>query len=160
MGLVYRVWDEDLGRAIALKVLLVETRGPDSLDTPLRSLAHAQLRARQGRNEEALQTVEAILAQVGNHAILDELMFQRAGLLADLGRTAESVAAYTEFPLVHPDSPLADRSLFEAARLQSEVLGDDPAAVETLTRLLADYPGSLLVAEARDRIRTLRGDGT
>ena len=146
--------------AIALKVLLVENRGPDSTDAPLRGLARARLGVRQQRFADALRETDEILASLGNHPLLDEVMFERAGILSRLGRPAEAVAAFHEFPLVHPQSHLADRALFEAARIQSEVLGEDGAATETLTRLLTDYPGSLLAAEARTRIRTLRGDGT
>ncbi|MBO6576136.1 MAG: tetratricopeptide repeat protein [Rhodothermales bacterium] len=146
--------------AIALKVLLVENRGPDSLDAPLRGLASIRLASRQARYDEALSDLDGILNQLGNHPLLDDLSFERAALLASLGRPEEAVAAYKEFPLTHPDSHLADRSLFEAARIESEVLGRDDDATTTLNRLLTDYPGSLLGSEARDRIRLLRGDGT
>lgn len=146
--------------AIALKVLLVESRGPDSLDTPLRGLASTRLLVRQQKFEEALASADEVLTAIGNHALVDELMFERAGVLVSLGQTVDAVAAYKEFPLIHPDSHLADRSLFEAARLESEVLGLDADATDTLTRLLTEYPGSLLSSEARTRIRILRGDGT
>ncbi len=146
--------------AIALKVLLVENRGPDSLDVPLRGMAKALLLVRQRSLEEALSEIDTVLDILGNHALIDDLMFERAKLLAALGRYAESVWAYKEFPLIHPDSYLADRSLFAAARIESEILGDDRAATGTLTRLLTDYPGSLLASETRDIIRGLRGDGT
>ena len=76
------------------------------------------------------------------------------------GRPADAVAALLEFPLVHPDSYLADRALMAAARIQSEQLGDDAAAGQTLARLLAEYPGSLLASEARTMVRRLRGEGT
>ncbi|MFT5515744.1 MAG: tetratricopeptide (TPR) repeat protein [Rhodothermales bacterium] len=146
--------------AIALKVMLVESRGPDSTDAPLRGLARARLAVRQHNYEAALQEADGILNTVGNHAILDDLMFERAAILFLLGDDVEAVSSYLEFPLIHPESHLADRSLFEAARIQAEILGDDAAATETLTRLLTTYPGSLLASEARTRIRTLRGEGT
>jgi tetratricopeptide (TPR) repeat protein len=146
--------------AIGLKVLLVENRGPDSLDVPLRGLASARLLVRQQRFEDALAAADGVLAAVGNHPLLDELMFERAGVLVLLGRTEDAVSAFKEFPLIHPDSHLSDRSLFEAARIESEILGREADATATLTRLITDYPGSLLASEARTRIRTLRGDGT
>jgi tetratricopeptide (TPR) repeat protein len=146
--------------AIGLKVLLVENRGPDSLDVPLRGLASARLLIRQQRFEEALAAADGVLASVGNHPLVDELMYERAGILVDLGRSEDAVSALKEFPLIHPDSHLSDRSMYEAARIESDILGRDTDATETLTRLLTDYPGSLLASEARTRIRTLRGDGT
>lgn len=144
--------------AISLKVLLVESRGPDSLDTPLRDYATVLLRERQRRPDEALTRLELLMSGLGDHALIDDAGFRRAMLLATLGRTAESIAAYLEFPLIHPESPYADRALLAAADLQITALEDPEAAVTTLTRLLQDFPGSLLVSEARSRIRRLRGD--
>ena len=144
--------------AIALKVLLVESKGPDSLDTPLRDFAIVLLRERQRRPDEALARLDMLLSDLGDHALIDEASYRRASLLATLGRTSEAIASYLEFPLVHRDSPLADRAFVAAADLQETAHGDRDAAVSTLTRLLADFPGSLLASEARARIRRLRGD--
>jgi outer membrane protein assembly factor BamD (BamD/ComL family) len=57
-----------------------------------------------------------------------------------------------------PRSPLADRSLFQAAQLQEQALNDPSGALNTYTRLLEEYPSSLLAAEARERIRALQQD--
>ena len=54
---------------------------------------------------------------------------------------------------------MAARSLMMAAQIQSDELNDDSGAIETLSRLLTEYPGSLFAPEARDQIRNLRGDG-
>lgn len=144
--------------AISLKVLLVESRGPDSLDTPLRDYATVLLRERQRKPDEALARLEVLLSGLGDHSLVDEAMYRRATLLATLGRTPEAIAAYLEFPLIHRDSPLADRALMAAADLQITGTSDRDAAITTLTRLLQDFPGSLLASEARSRIRRLRGD--
>lgn len=144
--------------AISLKVLLVESKGPDSLDMPLRDYATVLLRERQRKPDEALTRLEVLLAGLGDHALVDEAMYRRAALLATLGRTPEAIAAYLEFPLIHGESPLADRALLAAADLQMTVIGDLDGAITTLTRLLQDFPGSLLASEARSRIRRLRGD--
>src|SRR5690606_8375551 len=110
------------------------------------------------RPAEALETLDELLQQYGQHSLADDARFLRAASLQESGRTEEALAAYGELPLIHPDSPLADRSLFEAAQLQWRALGDSEAALETYTRLLTEYPGSLLVPEARQQIRRLRGD--
>lgn len=144
--------------AIALKVLLVEARGPDSLDSALRGYARALLLERQRKAPEALSTLDSLLAALPEHALADDVTYRRAALLDQVGRPADAVAALLEFPLVYPKSPLADRALDRAADLQADRLGDAQGAVETLSRLLSEYPGSLLAAEARNRLRRLRGD--
>lgn len=144
--------------AIELKVLIASNKGPDSLNTPLHLYADAALKKRQRRPADALETLDELLQQYGQHSLADDARFLRAASLQESGRTEEALAAYGELPLIHPDSPLADRSLFEAAQLQWRALGDSEAALETYTRLLTEYPGSLLVPEARQQIRRLRGD--
>ncbi len=141
--------------AIELKVLLRANAGPDSLDTPLRRYATARLQARQRRHDDALATLDALLATYGTHALADEARFLRATLLRAQGRWHAAVSAFGELPLVHPQSAFADRSLMAAADLYATRLDDLEAAVTAYNRLLEDYPASLLAADARARLRTL-----
>ena len=145
--------------AIELKVVLMENKGPDSTSSALRSYAHASLLLRQRQPIVALDTLDALLARAGNHPIADEARFLRATALRDAGRYEPAFQAFAELPLLHPRSFLADRSLFTAAEIQERSLGNTEEAMSTYTRLLDLYPGSLLAAEARQRIRRLRGDG-
>ncbi len=144
--------------AIELKVLVVENKGPDSLNTPLRSYAAARLLERQRRLPEAVDTLDALLEKAGDHALADDTRYLRAVLLRKIGHPAQAVAALLEIPLIFPQSYLADRSLFTAAEILEQELQDSAAAVKTYTRLLIEFPGSLLIPDARARIRILRGD--
>ena len=145
--------------AIALKVQLLENRGPDSLDTALRKYAEASLLLRQRRMSEVVQRMDELLAEFGFHPLADDARFLRATAIRDAGRAEEALAAFGELPLIHPNSPLADRSLFQVAEIQEQELNDPDGAVTTYTQLLTHYPGSLLLPEVRLRIRALRGDG-
>jgi outer membrane protein assembly factor BamD (BamD/ComL family) len=80
-------------------------------------------------------------------------------MLRTTGRFREAYDAFAELPLLHPRSYLADRAFFEAAEIQERDLSDAEAAVKLYSRLLSEYPGSLLAPEARERIRRLRGNG-
>jgi len=144
--------------AIALKVLLLENRGPDSLDTPLRVFGEASLLLRQRRSAEVVKHMDELL-DVGAHPLADDARFLRAQALRESRRYEEAFSAFGELPLIHPDSPLADRSLFQAAEIQELELSDREGALETYTQILTHYPGSLLMPEIRLRIRALRGDG-
>ena len=145
--------------AIELKLLLMENRGPDSLDTPLRRYAGILLAREQHRPEAALDSLVAFLAQYPSHALVDEARFLQAGILRSMGRSQHAYQAFAELPLLHPRSPVADRALYEAADILELELDDVEGAVDTLQRLLVEYPGSLLGNKARERIRRLRGDG-
>jgi hypothetical protein len=91
---------------------------------------------------------------------MDDARFLKAMTLREVGRTEEALSALLEFPLIHPESFLVDRSLFTAGEMYEREIGDDELAAKTYGRILSEYPGSLLATKARDRIRVIRGDGT
>lgn len=144
--------------AIELKVLIIENRGPDSLDTPLTRFARVRLVERQRDFEEALHLVGDFLSDHGEHPLADDARFRRAELETSLGRYDDAVQTYLEIPLMHPQSFLGDRSIFRAAMVTADRIGDTDRAAELLERLLTEYPGSLLLDEARTEMRRLRGD--
>ena len=144
--------------ALELKVVILDNRGPDSLNTALSRYASASFLARQGRHLEALAGLDDLLAEFGRHGVADEARFLRAQSLAALGSSIDAAEAYIEIAAYHPDSHLADRALFEASLLQSHRLDDATAAAQTLTRLLTSYPGSMYIQQARSLLRDLRGD--
>lgn len=141
--------------AIALKVLLQENRGPDSLDTPLRMFAKARLYERQHRYEEAAAQLDSLLQQYGRHSLADHAYFRQAHVSLAQGDTTDALASFKRLPHRHPRSPYADRSLYRVATL-NEALGDSAAAVEVYNQLLTEYPKSLLTSDARGRIRSLQ----
>lgn len=56
-----------------------------------------------------------------------------------------------------PETIFGDRALFRKAELALR-RKDVPSAVDALTILLVQYPRSIFVPDARERIRALRGD--
>lgn len=145
--------------AIALKILLLENRGPDSLDMPLRRYASALFAREQRRPLAALDSVNTLLAMYPGHALADEARFLRGEILRAAGRRQEAYETFAEIPLMYPASFLADRALFEAAGILSGEAGKKEEAIAAYQRLLSEYPGSLFADEAREHIRRLRGDG-
>ena len=140
--------------AIALHVLLLESSQQDSTNQALQDYAHASLFMRQYKSQETIRLTQDILAKWGQHPIVDDARFLRAEALLMEGRTEDAQTAFGEFSLLHPDSPLRDRSLFNYAELLET---KKPAeALEAYTDLLTRYPGSLLVSKTRERIRSLR----
>lgn len=145
--------------AIELKLLIMENRGPDSLDVPLSRYADALFAREQRRPQRALETVDALLADFPGHTLADEARYLRAEILRSIGEADKAAEAFAELPVLHPQSRLADRALFAAAEILERDVGDAEGAMETYQRLLANYPGSLLANQVRTRIRHLRGDG-
>lgn len=145
--------------AIELKLLLMENRGPDSLNTPLQSFARIMLAQEQRQYQAALDSLDGLLARQPSHALADDARYLRAEILRTIGRSEEAARVFQEFPLMHPQSHLADRALFAAAEMFEQELDDADAAARLYAQLLSDFPGSLLAGQARDRLRRLRSDG-
>jgi len=141
--------------AIELSVLIQENRGPDSLDTPLRQYARAQLDLRRRQFAPATARLDSLLQNHGRHALADEARFDRARVQLARGDTSSARQALRALPRRHPRSPYADRSLYRLAQL-SEAQAQPEEAIALYDRLLSDYPQSLLVQDARSRLRTLR----
>lgn len=145
--------------AIELRLLLQENKGPDSLNSVLRSYGEILFMERMGAVEQALASVDSLLQANLQHPIADDARFTRARLLQTMGNFEEAQITYASIPLLHRQSPLADKALFQAAEILSRDLLNAEEALKYYTRLLTEYPGSVLAGDARARIRTLRGDG-
>lgn len=145
--------------ALSLRLLILENPPQDSAAAALRAYAHVSLLLRQNQTSEAVAHTEEMLTRWARHPVADDVRFLRAQAFRQAQLTHEALAAFGELPLIHPDSPHGDRSLFNYAEILEQDLGDLNAAVEAYTDLLTKFPGSLLINEARERIRSLRSAG-
>ena len=146
--------------AIALRVLLLGNPGPDSANAAVQQYAAAALLFRQRRIPETVDATERLLGYWGQHPIADDTRHLRATALREAGHMEDALVAFGELPLIHPDSPLADRSLFAFATILDHELGRRDEALSAYSDLLMRFPGSLLVPDVRQRIRILRREGT
>ncbi len=142
--------------AIELRVLLLQNPGPDSANAALQQFGAASLLLRQRRAVEAIDAADAVLGYWGQHPVADDVRFLRARALFAAGRHEDALLAFAELALAHPDSPLADRSLFRYASILDRELGRAAEALKAYTDLLTRYPASLRATKARERIRGLR----
>lgn len=144
--------------AIRLKVLLRENKGPDSLNTALTEYGKAKLFERQRRGWDALLVYDQLLKSYPEHKLVDEIKFDRAALLRQMGRVEEALIGFNTLRTEHADSYLADQALFLVADTYENILHEPQKAMLQYTAFLVQYPGSLLTAEVRARIRKLRGE--
>jgi predicted Zn-dependent protease len=129
---------------------------PTSLDRPLKTFARARLDARQNDAGGAVRRLDSLLEQHPGHGLVDGALVLKGDLLREAGRADSAASAYLRLGDRQPESPLADRSLFQAADLYIHRLRQPERGIELLTRLLNEYPGSPFQQAARDRIRRLR----
>ncbi|WP_105012966.1 tetratricopeptide repeat protein [Salinibacter sp. 10B] len=141
--------------AIDLSVLIQENKGPDSLNTPLRQYARAQLDIRQHHYQKADARLDSLLQHYGRHSLADDARFRQAEVALAQGDTTTALQHYRTLPQRHPRSPFADRSLFRLGTLY-EAQGNPEQAAKLYDRLLTEYPSSLLASDVRTRLRALR----
>ncbi len=144
--------------AIALKVLIAESQGPDSLNTPLRLYAQARLRLRQHRVEEALQWTDSFLVSFPQHPLADDAYLLKARILRQMGQSAQALALLGDLPLRYPQSPHVEEALFLIGEIYEQDLLDFAAARQAYESFLMRFPASLQAPRARDRIRALRNE--
>ncbi|MCY4172178.1 MAG: tetratricopeptide repeat protein [Bacteroidetes bacterium] len=148
---------ETANDAITLRVLLLDHPPLDSTNLALINYAKAKLLMRQNRLSETIDLTDQILTTWGQNPIADDTRFLRAQALLLDGQSDKAMLAFGELPLIHPQSPLRDRSLFYYAETL-ENHGKSSEALKAYNDLLIQYPGSLFVSQARERIRLLRAE--
>ncbi len=143
--------------ALALLAFLQENTS--TTPAALKAFATADFVARQRRNGEAIPMFLEVLKTYPRALLADDALLRVGRLQAEAGRYADALATYERLLTDFKESSIAlDRARFSAAEILQFGLRDRAGAITAYERLLAEYPGSLLVTLARKRIRDLRGD--
>jgi tetratricopeptide (TPR) repeat protein len=71
------------------------------------------------------------------------------------GQFPQAVEAFRRILEQHADSVVGDRAMFSLAEIYAKNLHDYPQAQRLYEQLLQDYPGSLLLEQARRQARVL-----
>ncbi|AMM52791.1 hypothetical protein TH61_06635 [Rufibacter sp. DG15C] len=143
--------------ALDLSLLIVDNTGMDTSAVALKEYAAIDFLVFQHKTAEALKALDGLLTKYPGHSLTDEIYYQKAQLLYQTGQF--EIAAQNLQKII--DNPrydiLSDDALFLLAKINEENLKQPAKAQELYNQLLVKYPGSVFVAEARKRFRTLRG---
>jgi TolA-binding protein len=120
--------------------------------------ANAELLIEQHKYAEAFQLFDSIQLNFPFHSLADEILFRKAKANEMQGNWQKALDYYEDLLKFHGQDILADDALFRIADINDNVLLNKEKALEFYRRLASDYKGSLFSAEARKRIRVLRGD--
>jgi ABC-type branched-subunit amino acid transport system substrate-binding protein len=82
-----------------------------------------------------------------------DALFSRAEKMLQAESYPEALDAYSEFLEKYPDRPLADAALMKIGSVYA-ILGDNEKARNAYERLIAEYPDSIFVSDARIEILT------
>ena len=125
----------------------------------LAEFAHADFLARQHRNTEAIQLFRDVSTKYAHSLLVDDALMKIGALLSTIGLYDDALAAYEKLLAEYRESSTSlDRAQFRIAEIYQFGLKDKTKAVAAYEQLLAGYPRSILIDQARRRIRSLRGD--
>lgn len=143
--------------ALALRAFLQENNS--SSPQALAEFSRADFLARQRKNTEAVALLQAIARKYPQAFLVDDALMKTASLQARSGMYREAVASYDTLLTKFKESSVSlDRARFQMGEVYELGLKDSANAIACYEKLLVDYPRSVLVEQARNRIRRLRGD--
>jgi tetratricopeptide (TPR) repeat protein len=143
--------------ALALLAFLQENQA--TTVAALKDFARADFLSRQRKNTEAIPIFLDVIKRFPQALLVDDALMKVGALQAQARLFTDAIASYERLIAEFGQTSIAlDRARYNIAEIYQFGLHDTPKAIAAYERLLAEYPQSLLVAQARKRIRQLRGD--
>ena len=135
----------------------------ENLQTPadtqaLKKFALADLHIFKNQPDKALSILDSVQKNFPSSPLIDDILMSRAKIFAKKNSYQESINELTKILTNHSTDIWADDALFMMADIYEKNLNDLPKASQLYQQLITDFPGSVLVTEARKRFRNLRGD--
>jgi len=144
--------------AMDLSLLITDNVGLDSIVEPLEMFAIADFMIVRNNFKKATLILDSIVKYFPATSLKDDILFAKHQM-AMKERNYEKAAEFLrELISSYGEDLLGDNALIALAKLEEEEFGNKEKAMELYKSLLATYPSSLFVVEARKRFRALRGD--
>lgn len=144
--------------AMDLYLTIQENVDYDSSYVPLEKYAKADMLMFSLKYSEALAVLDTILNNFPSHPVLDDAIFKKAQIYLLLKQYDDAIANLNKIVEEYYFDILADNALFTLASIYENNLNNKELAMKNYLQLIEDFPGSILVNEARIRYRALRGD--
>jgi len=144
--------------ALNLSLFIIDNLGLDTTTEAMEMYADAELLVIQNKDIEALAELDAIIKKYPNHALLDDILFQKAKINFKMKKYSEAEKQLLSLLSSFNEDILADNATFMLAELYETKLQDATKAQEYYEKIILDYSDSVLMVEARKRYRKLRGD--
>ena len=144
--------------AMDLSLLITDNLNLDTIYEPMEMFARADLLTFQNKFDLATASLDSISENYPGHTLEDEIIYQKAQIAYKQGQFDSTVVLLDEILTFYFDDILADNALFELAEIHEKIFKDEDKAKDYYEKLIAEFPASLYVIEARKRFRRLRGD--
>jgi tetratricopeptide (TPR) repeat protein len=142
--------------ALQLLYFIQENKGAGQ--AALTEFAAADLLVRQRKYSEALARFQSVAIHYPSTSLVDDATMQSGEMELLLNRTDDALSIFRKVANDMPTSILRDHAQMRIGEVYENKLKNKQKAIEAYEEVLASFPTSLLVEEARKRIRLLRGD--
>ncbi|WP_258100091.1 tetratricopeptide repeat protein [Marinoscillum pacificum] len=144
--------------AIALSLLITDNTAFDTTDFIMQEFANVELLIFQNKTAEAKAKLAKILKENPGHSITDEVYWLQSKLELQAGNYQQAVDYLDKIIQAYSYDILSDDAFYKKATIVQDYLHDEEQAMTLYQEFLKAHPGSMYVAEARQRIRQIRGD--
>jgi tetratricopeptide (TPR) repeat protein len=144
--------------AMQLSLMIRDNSLEDTTQTALKKFAHADLKALQHKDAEAIVLLNDILTNHKGEKIEDEALLKAAQLYERLQQYEQAEAYYLKLIELYNEDILADDAHYRLAQLYENQLNLPQKAKQEYEQILFNFEDSIYFVEARKRFRMLRGD--
>ncbi|MEM6299164.1 MAG: tetratricopeptide repeat protein, partial [Bacteroidota bacterium] len=144
--------------AMELSLLIQENTGLDTSEVAMQRFAAIDLLVFQQQYPQAMEAYDKMLEDFPDHSLEDEIFWRKAQLYTQLGKPKDAQKELEKIVSTHNEDIFGDDANFTLAKLYEEEFNEPEKAMELYLKQLTDYPDSIYNAEARKRLRRLRGD--
>ena len=137
------------------RLLMLQLADQDS--AAVATMRQADKLAATGKASAAAETYRTAATTARDGELRDRCNLSAAEQYMTIGQDTMAMTLLDAIIVDVPETIFGDRALFRKADLALR-RKDVPMAVEALTVLLVQYPRSILLPDARERLRALRGD--
>lgn len=144
--------------ALNLSLLMSDNLQNESDTSALKKYAYADLLIFKNLPEQALTVLDSIHILYPKNSLADDILMAKAKIHMAKNNYPEAISQLQKIVTNYPTALWADDAVFMMADIYETKLAQPDKAKELYQKIIADFPGSLYVIEARKRFRNLRGD--
>ncbi len=144
--------------AMKLSILITDNFGLDSNYRAMSLFAHADLLLDQHLYANAFTLYDSIIQLYPESGLSDEVALRKATAMMGQGNWDKAIDYLNEIVTYHSEDILIDDALFYLGKIYEEQKNNPEKALEYYKKILFEHPASLYNADAREKIRKLRGE--
>lgn len=150
--------NEDWANDALDRLALIDEYSNDSLRDLLKTYDNIERLTASGEYDNAFLECSNAVKKYPANGLTDRIQIDMGELLILKGKYSDAIKIYEG--LVRPDSQFAPEAQFRIANIYWQRLNDRQQAIDAYSKLIREYPDSILVADARKQLQRLSASGT